>query len=40
MNIEIGATILIKAASGACRRTKNRIKEHGAEGFIIKDSIA
>lgn len=37
MDIEIGATILIKAASGACKRTKNRIREHGAQGFIIKD---
>ena len=37
MNIEIGATILIKAASGACKRTKNRIREHGSEGFVIKD---
>ncbi len=35
MDIKIGEAVHIWALKGACQRTKNRIREHGAEGFII-----
>ena len=35
MQIEIGNVVFIKPNSSACSRTKNRIREHGAEGFRI-----
>ena len=36
MNVEIGSIVFIKPASSACSRTRNRIREHGAEGFLIE----
>ena len=36
MNIQIGKIVFIQAANGACSRTKNRVANHGAEGFEIK----
>ena len=35
MDIVVGDIVHIQPASGACRRTKNRIHEHGACGFEI-----
>jgi hypothetical protein len=35
--IEEGDTIFIKPTSSACRRTRNRIRERGADGFIVCD---
>ena len=34
--MKIGDTIKIKALSGACQRTKNRIRERGANGFTVE----
>ena len=34
--MKIGDTIKIKALSGACQRTKNRIRERGADGFTVE----
>ena len=36
MEIKIGETVLVKHNQSACNRTKNRIREHGAQGFVIK----
>jgi len=36
MEIKIGETVFIKHNQSACNRTKNRIREHGAQGFVIK----
>ena len=33
---EIGSTVMLKAASGASQRTKNRIRERGADGFTVE----
>ena len=38
MNIE-GQRILISPNSKACQRTKNRIREHGANGFMVEEAI-
>ena len=37
MKIE-GQRILISPNSKACQRTKNRIREHGAKGFVLERS--
>tara|TARA_R110002020_G_scaffold82600_1_gene204728 strand:- start:239 stop:481 length:243 start_codon:yes stop_codon:yes gene_type:complete len=34
--MKIGDTIKIKALSGASQRTKNRIRERGADGFTVE----
>ena len=34
--MKIGDTIKIKALSGASQRTKNRIRERGAQGFTVE----
>jgi hypothetical protein len=36
MEIKIGQTVFLKHDRSACNRTKNRIREHGAQGFVIK----
>jgi len=36
MEIKIGQTVFLKHDQTACNRTKNRIREHGAQGFVIK----
>ena len=36
MEIKIGKTVFLKHNRSACNRTKNRIREHGSEGFVIK----
>ena len=33
--MQVGQTIEIKALSGASRRTKNRIRERGSQGFVV-----
>tara|TARA_R110000824_G_scaffold291864_1_gene480319 strand:- start:734 stop:967 length:234 start_codon:yes stop_codon:yes gene_type:complete len=33
---EIGSTVMLKAASGASQRTRNRIRERGADGFTVE----
>ena len=35
MNIVIGNILFLKPLPDACSRTKNRIREHGKEGFQI-----
>ena len=35
MDIQIGNTVMLRPLAGACQRTKNRIREHGSQGFII-----
>ena len=35
MDIIIGKTVTLKWIKGACQRTKNRIREHGSQGFVI-----
>ena len=35
MQIKIGNVVFIKPNSSACSRTKNRIREHGGDGFKI-----
>lgn len=35
MDIIIGKTVTLKPIKGACQRTKNRIREHGSQGFTI-----
>ena len=32
---DAGSTVMLKAASGASQRTKNRIRERGDEGFTV-----
>ncbi len=34
--MKIGDTIKIKALSGASQRTRNRIRERGADGFTVE----
>ena len=34
--MKIGDTIKIKALTGASQRTKNRIRERGADGFTVE----
>ena len=34
--MKIGETIKIKTLSGASQRTKNRIRERGADGFTVE----
>ena len=34
--MKIGDTIKIKALSGACQRTRNRIRERGEHGFTVE----
>ena len=36
MDIQIGKIVFIQAANGACSRTKNRVANHGSQGFEIK----
>jgi len=38
MKVE-GQRILISPNSKACQRTKNRIREHGKNGFMVEESI-
>jgi len=38
MNIT-GQRILISPNNKACQRTKNRIREHGKNGFIVEEAI-
>ena len=33
---EIGSTVMLIAASGASQRTRNRIRERGADGFTVE----
>ena len=33
---DAGSTVMLKAASGASQRTKNRIRERGAQGFTVE----
>jgi len=33
---DAGSTVMLKAASGASQRTKNRIRERGADGFTVE----
>ena len=33
---ESGSTVMLKAASGASQRTRNRIRERGADGFTVE----
>jgi hypothetical protein len=33
---EVGSTVMLKAASGASQRTRNRIRERGADGFTVE----
>lgn len=35
MDIQIGNTVMLRPLAGACQRTKNRIREHGTQGFVI-----
>ena len=35
MDIKIGRVLKLKPLKGACQRTKNRIREHGSQGFVI-----
>lgn len=35
MDIVIGRTVKLNWIKGACQRTKNRIREHGSQGFAI-----
>ena len=37
--MEIGNQIFIAPCSNARQRTKNRIREHGAGGFKVRDSV-
>ena len=37
--MEIGNQIFIAPSSNARQRTKNRIREHGAGGFKVRDSV-
>lgn len=39
MVIEIGQTVFLKHNRFACNRTKNRIREHGSEGFVIQKFV-
>lgn len=39
MEIKIGQTVFLKHNRSACNRTKNRIHEHGSEGFIIQKFV-
>lgn len=36
MDIQIGKIVFIQAANGACSRTKNRVANHGSQGFEVK----
>ena len=36
MEIKIGQKVFLKHNHSACNRTKNRIREHGGQGFVIK----
>ena len=33
---DAGSTVMLKAASGASQRTRNRIRERGADGFTVE----
>jgi len=33
---KVGSIVKVKAAQGASQRTKNRIRERGAQGFEVK----
>ena len=33
---DTGSTVMLKAASGASQRTRNRIRERGADGFTVE----
>jgi len=33
---DAGSTVMLKAASGASQRTKNRIRDRGADGFTVE----
>lgn len=35
MEIKIGKIVMLNANKSACNRTKNRIREHGSQGFEI-----
>lgn len=39
MVIKIGQTVFLKHNRFACNRTKNRIREHGSEGFVIQKFV-
>lgn len=36
MEIKIGQKVSIEAAHSARNRTKNRIREHGSQGFVVE----
>ena len=33
---DVGSTVMLKAASGASQRRRNRIRERGADGFTVE----
>tara|TARA_R110000824_G_scaffold212461_4_gene398716 strand:+ start:1069 stop:1302 length:234 start_codon:yes stop_codon:yes gene_type:complete len=33
--LDVGSTVMLKALPGASQRTKNRIRERGAQGFDV-----
>jgi|ETNmetMinimDraft_30_1059905.scaffolds.fasta_scaffold351966_1 hypothetical protein len=35
MPLKVGAHVHIKSKVSACLRTKNRIREHGEQGFVV-----
>jgi len=39
MEIKFGQTVFLKHNRFACNRTKNRIREHGSEGFVIQKFV-
>ena len=39
MEIKIGQTVFLKHNRFACSRTKNRIREHGSEGFVVQKFV-
>tara|TARA_Y100001937_G_C6853374_1_gene213105 strand:- start:186 stop:452 length:267 start_codon:yes stop_codon:yes gene_type:complete len=39
VEIKIGQTVFLKHSKAACNRTKNRIREHGRLGFVIKKFV-
>lgn len=40
MKIKVGNIVHLHAVEGASRRTKNRLREHGEQGFRIEDYSA
>jgi len=34
--LDVGSTVMLKALPGASQRTRNRIRERGADGFTVE----